>query len=156
MGQVEKDRLRLAFLAGLLAGARTMSAPAALGWAAQAGDVGVAGTKLAVFARPRTAAIMTVAAAAELIGDKLPIGSRTSAGQLAGRLLSGAVCGALIGLPRAAAGGMAAGLAGAAIGTFATAGLRSALARGFGADMPAALLEDAAAVTGAVLLRRSV
>ena len=149
-------RLGLAFLAGSLAGARTMSAPAALSWAARSGRVAVAGTKLAALAHPTTTAILTAAAAGELVGDKLPIGSRTSSVQLSGRLLSGALCGAAIGLPRDPVAGLLVGMAGAAAGAFTTAALRTALARRLGADLPAALLEDAAAMTGAVLLRRSV
>ena len=136
-------RLPLAFLAGLLTGARTMTVPAALSRAARP-------------ANPRVTAILTAAAAGEMLTDKLPIGSRTSAVQLAARLLSGGVCGAAIGLPRNPAGGLLAGMAGAAAGAFATAALRSALARRLGADLPAAVLEDAAVVTGAALLLRSV
>ncbi len=116
----------------------------------------MAGTPLAALANPTTTAILTAAAAAELVGDKLPIGSRTSAGQLAGPLLSGGLCGAAIGLPRDAAIGLLVGMAGAAAGAFATAAARTAIARRLGADLPAGLLEDTAAMTGAVLLRRSV
>ena len=95
-------------------------------------------------------------AAGELVGDKLPgFGSRTSAVQFTGRVASGALCGAAIGLPRNAVGGMAAGMAGAVMGTLTSAAVRSALARRLGADIPAALLEDAAILGGMSLLVRS-
>jgi uncharacterized membrane protein len=48
--------------------------------------------------------------------------------------------------------GAVVGAAGAVIGTLAGAKVRSALARTFGRDAPAALIEDVVAVAGAALI----
>ncbi|WP_218617018.1 hypothetical protein [[Phormidium ambiguum] IAM M-71] len=51
-------------------------------------------------------------------------------------------------------GGLVAGIVGAVIGTLGGAAVRSQLATAFGRDLPAALLEDAAAIGGAILVVR--
>lgn len=47
---------------------------------------------------------------------------------------------------------LVAGIVGAVIGTYAGASMRGTLARGFGRDLPAALIEDAVAIGGAALI----
>ncbi len=147
----------LAFLAGWLAGSRTVTPPTVVSWAARAGQLELEGTGLARLGSPAAAAGLALLAVGELVGDKLPgLGSRTSAGQFAGRVASGALCGAAIGLPRNAVGGMSAGVAGAVLGTLVSAGARSALARRLGMDLPAAMVEDAAVLAGAALLMQGL
>lgn len=145
--------MTMAFVLGAVAGLRTMTAPAAVSWAAVAGWLVLDGTWLALLAAPWAAAVLTLLALGELIADKLPFTpSRTLAGPFAGRLISGAVCGAAIGFGIAAPiAGLAAGIAGAIAGTVGGHAARRRLAAAFGRDWPAALLEDAVAVVIALV-----
>jgi uncharacterized membrane protein len=73
--------------------------------------------------------------------------------QFGTRILMGAATGGAIGV---AAGslwiGAIVGIVGAIIGTLGGAAVRGKLAASFGKDRPAALIEDAVAIGGAVLL----
>src|SRR5262249_4096336 len=67
----------LAFLIGLVAGLRAMTAPAAVSWAARLGWLNLHGTPLAFLGAAVTPWIFTVAAIGEIVNDKLPkTGSR--------------------------------------------------------------------------------
>jgi uncharacterized membrane protein len=140
--------LVLAFLIGVVAGLRAMTAPAAVSWAAHLGLLPLQGTPLAWLGYAFTPYIFTVLALGELINDKLPkTPSRTVPPQFIARVISGSLVGAAIG----AAGqslilGLIAGAIGAVAGTLGGAALRSKLAGLFGKDLPAALLEDAIAI----------
>jgi uncharacterized membrane protein len=144
----------LALLIGAIAGLRTMTAPAAVSWAAFLGFVPVEGTWLSFLGHRFTPWIMTVLAIGELIGDKLPTTpSRKVPGACAARIVSGALCGAAIGSAGGVLwGGAVAGAIGAVIGTLGGAAARARLAAAFGTDRPAALLEDAVAILGAALI----
>ncbi|MGE0745382.1 MAG: DUF4126 domain-containing protein [Rhodospirillales bacterium] len=150
--------LALAFLIGVVAGLRAMTAPAAVSWAAHLGRLPLEGSGLGWLAAAATPWIFTALAAAELVTDQLPrTPSRKTPMQFGTRIVSGALCGAAIG----AGGGMpvagaVAGALGAIAGTLGGAHVRSRLARGFGGDRPAALVEDAAAIAGAVLIVASL
>jgi len=140
----------LAFLIGVVAGLRTMTAPAAVSWAARLGWLNLSGTPLAFMGAAATPYIFTVLALGELVNDKLPkTGSRKAPPQFIGRILSGALCGASIG---AAAGeglvaGLILGILGAVVGTLAGYEFRSRLTRSIGGQgFPIALLEDAIAI----------
>jgi uncharacterized membrane protein len=63
--------------------------------------------------------------------------------------LAGTTIGAASGL---LFGGLIAGVIGAVIGTYGGAAVRGRLAASFGKDLPAALIEDAVAVIGALLI----
>jgi uncharacterized membrane protein len=145
-----------ALLIGVVAGLRTMSAPTAVAWAASAwvGWISLEGTPLAFLGSTWVVVIFTVLAIGELIADQLPTTpSRKSAPQFAARLISGALAGAAIGATGGLlVAGLAAGIVGAVIGTYAGAAARDALARAFGRDWPAALIEDAVAIGGAALI----
>jgi uncharacterized membrane protein len=95
-----------------------------------------------------------VLAIGELITDQLPkTPSRKVPMQFGGRIVSGALCGACIGAPHGAlVAGLVAGVLGAVIGTLGGAAARGALARAFGRDLPAALIEDVVAIGGAILI----
>ena len=140
--------LVLAFLIGVVAGLRAMTAPAAVSWAAHLGLLPLQGTPLAWLGYAFTPYIFTVLALGELINDKLPkTPSRKVPPQFIARVISGSLVGAAIG----AAGqslilGLVAGAVGAVAGTLGGAALRSKLAGLFGKDLPAALLEDAIAI----------
>lgn len=143
----------LALPIGFFAGLRTMTAPAAVSWAARRGWLPLQDTPLAFLGFNATPYVIGALAVAELVTDKLPMtSSRTVPSQFGARLVSGALCGAAIGLPsRALARGLAAGVAGAVIGTLAGSAARGWLAEALGQDRPAALIEDAVAIGGATL-----
>jgi uncharacterized membrane protein len=91
---------------------------------------------------------LTVAAAGEWIADKLPfIPARVGPAALGGRLVFGAICGALVakenGEPPAMA--IAAGVLGASAAAFAGYYVRKELTRGRVPDFAVALAEDAIA-----------
>ena len=81
-----------------IAGARTMAAPALVSHSLKKRPSRRLGrTRLATMQSPRTAKVLTVLAAGEMIGDKLPgTPNRTSPGALVGRGLSGALVGATL------------------------------------------------------------
>jgi uncharacterized membrane protein len=62
----------LAFLIGIVAGMRAMTAPAAISWAAQLGKLSLSGTWLAFLGYAWTPWILTFLAAGELVTDQLP------------------------------------------------------------------------------------
>lgn len=138
----------LALLAGIVAGLRVFTALAAVSWAARLGGLHLEATWLAFLGERWTPWVFTALAVAEYVTDQLPATpSRTVPMQFGARLVSGALCGAAIGLPGGAwAGGLAAGVIGAAIGTYGGAAARARLAGAFGRDLPAALIEDAVAI----------
>ena len=145
----------LALLIGIVAGLRTFTAPAAISWAAWSGRLALEGW-FAVFGYSWTPWIFTLLALGEFVGDQLPsTPSRTVPMQFGARLLSGAICGAATGWPRAALlGGLLAGIAGAVIGTLGGHAFRRHLAAVFKKDPPAAFIEDAIAIGGAWLIVR--
>ena len=149
--------LVIAFLLGVVAGLRSLTAPAAVAWAAQLGWLHLENTPLAFLGSAPAAYILTVLALGELVADKLPkTPSRKKPVPLAGRLLMGAVVGAAIGASENVLfGGLFAGLVGAGAGTFGGAEVRGMLAKAMGRDLPAALMEDTVAVLAAILLVRS-
>ncbi|WP_294329147.1 DUF4126 domain-containing protein [uncultured Sphingomonas sp.] len=140
--------LILALLIGIVAGMRTMTAPMAIAWAAYAGWLPLGGTWLGWMGWWGTPWIFTLLAIGEYVADKLPTTpSRKSPPGFIGRLVSGAMCGAAIGLAASAmAFTISAALLGAVIGTLGGYAARMALCRAFGADLPAALVEDLAAI----------
>lgn len=142
-----------ALLIGIVAGMRTMSAPTAVSWGARLGLLDVSGTWLAFLGSALTPWIFTALAIGELIGDQLPSApSRKTPGPFAARIVSGAISGTAIGLAAGSAlPGAIAGMLGAVIGTLGGYALRMRLAKAFGKDRPAALLEDALAIGLAIL-----
>jgi len=144
----------LALLIGIVAGLRAMTAPAAISWAGSLGGLDLAGTWLAFLGRTLTRWVLTALALAELVTDQLPsTPSRTVPVQFGARILSGALCGAAVGAAKGAvAGCLVAGAAGAVIGTLGGRAVRARLAAALGSDRPAAFVEDAVAIFGAVLI----
>lgn len=144
----------LALLIGIVAGLRTMTAPAAISWAAWSGRLALDGTWLAFLGYSWTPWIFTLLALGEFVGDQLPsTPSRTVPMQFGARLVSGALCGAAIAAPHGALlGGLGAGIVGAIVGTLGGHAFRMRLAAAFKKDLPAALIEDAIAIAGAWLI----
>ena len=149
----------LAFLIGVIAGIRSMTAPAMVSWAARSGLLQLSGTWLAFLGYRWTPWIFSLAAVAEIINDKLPnTPSRKVPPQFIARILAGALAGAGIATPsgRVVAGVLLGGI-GAVVGTLGGAELRSRLVKATGGrDLPIALLGDVVAVLGAFLIVRQL
>ena len=62
----------LAFLIGVVSGLRSLTAPAAVAWAAHLGWIKLGGRLLAFMGSTAAVAIFTLAALGELVADKLP------------------------------------------------------------------------------------
>ncbi|QNH23114.1 hypothetical protein HEP73_04065 [Xanthomonas sp. GW] len=145
--------LVVALLIGIVAGLRAMTAPAVVSWAASLGVLPLVGTPLAFLGWRFTPWIVSLLAVGELVTDQLPgTPSRKVPVQFGTRIVMGGLCGAAVGM----GGGlwvaaMVAGALGAVLGTYGGAVARAAMARHFGRDLPAALLEDAAAIGLGVL-----
>lgn len=141
----------LALVIGIVAGLRSMMAPAAVAWAAASGRLGLDGTWLAFLGYRFTPWILSLFAIGELVTDQLPsTPSRTVPAQFGGRLLTGGISGAAIGVATGSwIAGLLLGLAGAVVGTLGGAAIRGRLAAMFGSDRPAALIEDAVAIAAA-------
>lgn len=145
--------LVVALLIGIVAGLRAMTAPAVVSWAASLGVLPLIGTPLAFLGWRFTPWIVSLLAIGELVTDQLPgTPSRKVPLQFGTRIVMGGVCGAAVGM----SGGlwvaaMVAGALGAVLGTYGGAAARAMMARRFGRDLPAALLEDAAAIGLGVL-----
>jgi uncharacterized membrane protein len=127
---------------------------AAVSWAASLGVLKLTGTPLAFLGAAITPWVVTLIAAGELLNDKLPkTPSRKAPVQFGGRIVSGGLAGAAVGLSTGALiPGVVLGVLGAVIGTLGGAWARGRLAGAFGRDLPAALIEDAVAVGGAALI----
>src|SRR5579864_2655394 len=88
----------LAFLIGVIAGLRSLTAPALVSWAARLGWLKLENTWLAFLAYAAAPYILSVLAIVELIADKLPkTPSRKAPPGFAARLVTGALCGAAFG-----------------------------------------------------------
>ncbi|OWW04136.1 hypothetical protein ATY81_17590 [Rhizobium sp. R72] len=146
--------LFLGFLIGIIAGLRAMTAPAAVAWGAALGWLDVSQSPLAFMGYRWTPWVFSLLAVVELITDQLPsTPSRKVPLQFAARLVMGALTGATIGAAGGSlVGGLIAGVVGAAVGTFGGAAARGKLAAAFGKDTPAALIEDAIAIIGALII----
>jgi len=146
--------LVLSLLIGIVAGLRTMTAPAAVSWAARLGPLELALTGLAFIGYAYTPWIFTALALVELVTDQLPTTpSRTVPVQFGARIVMGALAGAAIGAANGVlVGGLVAGIVGAIIGTLGGRAFRARLAAAFGRDRPAALIEDAVALGSSFLI----
>jgi uncharacterized membrane protein len=150
----------LAFAIGIVAGLRSMTAPAVVSWAARLWWPQVQSTPLAFMTMAPVAYLFTVLAAGELIADKLPFTpSRLSAGPLIGRLVLGALSGSVLqaaahqSLLLGALLGGAGGLAGSYLGYT----VRRSLVTKVGLpDLVVALTEDAIAIGAALAIVSSL
>jgi len=148
--------LLLAFLVGVIAGLRTMTAPAVVAWAANRHWLNLLSSPLAFMGSTAAVAVFTVLALGELVVDKLPsTPNRTRLLGLIGRSVFGGLSGAAV----AAAGaqsiapGAVLGVAGAIVGAFAGYEVRKRLVRALKIpDFVIALLEDAVAIGGGLLV----
>jgi len=150
------DLVVLAFLIGVVAGLRSLTAPAVASWAVRLGWLHPDRPLWAFWGYAATAYILGVLAVGELIADKLPNApSRKAPLGFIARIVTGALSGAVFGVTaEAVVVGAAAGVVGAFFGTFGGYAARVWLGRLVGKDLPVALLEDAVAIGGALLLVR--
>ena len=147
--------LLAAFLIGVIAGLRSLTAPAVVSWAAGLGWLRLGGTALDFLSHPATRYILTVLALGELVVDKLPkTPSRKAPPGFIARIVTGGASGAALGASKQALTlGLIAGVIGAVAGTLGAAEFRSRLVKAIGGkDLPIALLEDAIAIIGAILI----
>jgi uncharacterized membrane protein len=146
----------LCFLLGCVAGLRSLTAPAAVCWGARLGWLHLSGTKLGFTGSILTVVIVTLLAVFELVNDKLPkTPARTAPPGLIARILMGGFCGAALALSSGASLSVAVviGIIGALVGTFGGYNVRHALVtRAHLPDLPVALIEDAIAVAGSLLI----
>jgi uncharacterized membrane protein len=139
---------------GVVAGLRTLAAPAVLAWAAKRRWIRLGNSPFATIISAKASKRITDLAVSELIADKLPFTpSRLKAGPLASRIVSGAVCGSTIYgvVKRPLMEGAVLGGVGAITGAFAGYHTRNRLSR----DKPnlgVAVLEDALAIGGGILI----
>jgi uncharacterized membrane protein len=85
---------QLTFMLGMVAGLRSMTAPAVMCWAAHWGWFDLQGTPLAFMASTAATAVFSLLALGELIADKLPATpSRLAPGPLAARIVLGGLSG---------------------------------------------------------------
>jgi uncharacterized membrane protein len=143
-----------AFLIGIIAGLRAVMAPALVSWAAGLGWLNLEGTSLHFFSSAITRWLFSAAAVGELVNDKLPnTPSRKVPPQFIARIVTGALSGAAIGAARQSlVVGLIAGAVGAVAGTYSGAALRGWLSSTIGKPFPAALIEDAIAIFGGLLI----
>lgn len=147
--------LLLAFLIGVVAGLRAVTAPAAVSWAAKLGWLNVEGTPVAFLHYTISPVIFTVLAVGELVNDKLPkTPSRKAPASFAVRIVMGAFSGAAIGASKQSLfAGLLLGAIGAVTGTLGGYEARVRLTRAFASkDLPVALLEDLVAIACAFLI----
>jgi uncharacterized membrane protein len=144
----------LALLIGVIAGLRAMTAPAAVAWATYFGYLDLSGTWLSFLGNVWARWILTALALVELVADQLPsTPSRKMPMPFGARILTGSLSGAAIGTAGGSwVVGLIAGAVGAVVGTLGGHAFRARLASAFGSDRPAAFIEDAVAVGGALLI----
>ncbi len=145
--------LLLAFLIGLFAGLRSLTAPAATAWAAHLGWLKLE-RPLSLIGSLPAVVIFTLLAVAELVADKLPkTPNRTSPVPLIARVVMGALTGACVavGGGQSAVAGAVLGIVGSLVGTFGGYQVRTRLVKALGApDIYVALLEDIVTIAGSL------
>jgi uncharacterized membrane protein len=144
--------LALAFAIGLVAGLRSLTAPAIVSWAAHLKWLDLHNSFLAFLGSTAAAYILAVCALGELVVDKLPnTPSRTEPLGLLARFATGGLSGAALcaAANKSVVIGAVLGAVGGVVGGFVGYQLRTRLVRALG--LPAivvALLEDAIAIGG--------
>jgi len=141
---------------GVVAGLRSLMAPAAVGWAAHLGWLHVQGTSLGFVGSKSFVVVLSLLAIGELIGDKLPtVPRRTALAPLLARLVTGGLSGACLCASANQSLGMGTvlGAIGAVIGAFGGYQIRKRLVTRLNIpDLFVALLEDLVAISLALFL----
>ena len=148
--------LLLVFGIGVVAGLRSLTAPAVVAWAAHLGWINLHGSPLAFMGSVWAVAIFTILALVELVTDQLPTTpSRTTAVPLTARIVMGILTGGCLGLAGGASLWLSAlvGAIGAVAGAFGGHRARVGLVRALQvADFVIAVPEDLVAIGLGLLL----
>ena len=126
--------LFLAFLIGVIAGLRSLTAPAVVAWAVHRNWLNLDNSPLSFMGSTGAIVVFTLLAFIELVADKLPSAPRRTAPPgLIARTLLGGLSGAAVAASGAQsiALGAALGVAGGIAGTFAGSEVRTRLVRAF-------------------------
>lgn len=144
----------LALGIGIVAGLRSLTAPAVVAWGAHLGWLNLHGSPLAFIGSTIAVAILSVLAIGELIADKLPMTpKRTAPAPLMARIITGGLCGACLcqATGQSLIAGALLGGIGGIVGAFLGYGIRRRLDLHF-KDLVVALCEDVVAVGLALFL----
>jgi uncharacterized membrane protein len=144
------------FSIGVIAGLRSMTAPALVSWAAHLGWLDLSGSRLSFLGSRAAIIILSLLALAELVADKLPkTPSRTDPGPLIFRAITGGLSSLAIctSAHQPLVIGTLLGILGAVAGAFAGYEIRHRLVKTFGLpDFGVAVAEDIVAIGGGLLL----
>jgi uncharacterized membrane protein len=142
--------LLLALGIGVVAGLRSMTAPAVVAWAAHLGWINLAGSHLAFMGSKWAVGIFTLGALAEFVADQLPTTpARTTVIPLTARIVMGLLTGGCLGIAGGASIwlGAIAGAIGAIAGAFGGYQARVGLVRRLHVpDVAIAIPEDLIAI----------
>ncbi len=142
--------LLIVFSIGVVAGLRSMTAPAVVAWAAHLGWINLQGSPLASMGSTWAVGIFTVGALGEFVADQLPTTpARTAAVPLTARVVMGLLTGACLGVAGGASYWIGAliGAIAAIAGTFGGYQARVRLVRGLHVpDAAIAIPEDLVAI----------
>jgi uncharacterized membrane protein len=141
---------------GIVAGLRSLIAPAVVAWAAQFGLLNLHGTLLAFMGSKTAVAIFSLLAIGELIADKLPrTPKRTAPAPLLARILTGGLSGACLfaAAEKSLIAGAPLGAIGSVIGAFVGYEIRKRLVNNLPIkDFVVAVCEDVVAIFLALFL----
>lgn len=145
--------LLLALLIGILSGLRALTPIAVMAWGLHLGWLDLP-RPYSLIGTIAGVVILSLAAIAELVNDKLPkTPARTAPPSVVIRCLLGAFAGACIAMAgmQSAIAGAGAGIVGALIGTFGGYEVRTRLVKALGTpDFPIAILEDLVTILGSL------
>jgi uncharacterized membrane protein len=144
----------LALGIGIVAGLRSLTAPAVVAWGAHLSWLNLHGSPLAFMGSTPAVAIFSLLAIGELIADKLPmIPKRTAPAPLMARVVTGGLCGACLcaAVGKSLLAGTLLGGIGGIVGAFLGYGIRRRLDLHI-KDLVIAVCEDVVAVGMALFL----
>jgi uncharacterized membrane protein len=148
--------LLLALLIGVVAGLRSLTAPAVVSWAGHRNWLNLHNTPLSFIGSTGAVVIFVLLAIVELVADQLPsTPSRLQPPGLIARIILGGLSGAGVAVAGAQSIALGAilGAAGAIAGAFVGYEVRTRLVRTLKVpDLVVALLEDAVAIGGGLLI----
>ena len=148
--------LLLAFCIGIVAGLRSLTAPAVVAWAAHLGWINLSASPLAFMGSAWTVGIFTLLALLELVADQLPkTPARTEAVGLGARIVMGLLTGACVGIAGGSPLWLGAllGAVGGIAGAFGGYHARVGLVRGLHVpDFAIAIPEDVIAIGFGLLI----
>jgi uncharacterized membrane protein len=141
---------------GIVTGLRSMTAPAAVSWAAHLGWLHLQGSPLAFVGSTAAVAIFSLLAVSEYVIDKLPrTPRRTAPVGFTARIIVGTLCGACVGVSagQPLISGALLGVVGAILGTLGGYQARTRLVKALKVkDLSVAIAEDLVAIGLAVFV----